>query len=253
MSELKSFSIELIKKCERPLTNLHGLTALIDTGAIIPVFSMSEDDLKEYFNAHLKRSDIYIGGIGGRCDGDVYVVKNFQIGEMIFENMDVFVPKDITPFEKKPIMLSATLFFGTKYEIDTINSKFTVTYPEDFKLIKDFNILDLRGKIYAQIDGVLLQEDDMGNYQVYNYTQSDIGYEKIIDYTEDNIDNSLDNIINDAFEDSGLQNELVNDNFDNVENNSTDVINDNVEIDSNNIEGSYDDMDYDDDDEIDRE
>ena len=254
MSEEKRFSIKLIDEYERPHIEIKGFLTLIDTGAIVPMMALPIVAVERVFYGELVKSDVNISGIGGVCYGDVYKLRNFEIGEMNFKTIEFFVPKDITPFENKPILLSAPLFHNTKYNIDTINNKFTIAYPEDLDITsKEFNLLDLKGKLYAQIDGVLIQEGGTEKYQVINYTQSDIGYEKIIEYTEDNIDNSLDNILNEALEDSGLQNELVNDNFDNVENNSTDVINDNVEIDSNNIEGSYDDMDYDDDDGIDRE
>ena len=45
---MKEFSIPLKKDYERPVIELYNLSTLIDTGAIIPVFSMEVSNIKKY-------------------------------------------------------------------------------------------------------------------------------------------------------------------------------------------------------------
>lgn len=210
---------------QRPLAKLNGIPALIDTGAIIPVFSFPTYIIEKGFGGKIKEETTNFGGFGGKCEGSIYTLTDYKIGEMTFSTMDIFVPKDIKPFCRYPIILSSTLFYNTKYEIDSVNFKFTVDVADDSLLTREFDILNVRGKLYAQIDGILFQEDGFEVNQVDNYTQFDIEIGEIID---------------NAIEESGLQKELTNNN-DNIENKP----NDNTEPDTNDIESNYDDTEYD--------
>ena len=171
---MSEFSLDLLKNFQRPITEVCGFPTLIDTGAVIPVFAFPKFILEKAFDAKLKIADTNIGGFGGKCDGDVYSLNNIEIGDLKFSTMDVFVPKDIKPFLKHPILLSATLFHNTIYEIDTVNNKFTVNIPDDNLCIKDFRIEELKDKLYVQVDGVFFQEDDFEKLEIDNYTQYDI-------------------------------------------------------------------------------
>lgn len=71
----------------------------------------------------------------------------------------MFVPNE--PRLKFPFLLSATLFYGTVYEFDTINGKFTVRLTDDQSLKRDFKIKDLNGRVLPQLDGILFQDIDM--------------------------------------------------------------------------------------------
>ena len=119
---MKEFSISLLQKYERPIIKLYNLSALIDTGAVIPVFSIDPDIIAKYFETKLILKDGSISGFGGDERGSVYSIKNFKIGDLIFNDFEVFVPHE--PRLKFPFLLSATLFYGMSYEIDTINEKF---------------------------------------------------------------------------------------------------------------------------------
>ena len=56
---------------QRPVINLYGNEAIIDTGAIIPMVSFSKEIVKLAWNADLVKSDIEIGGIGGKTKGSI--------------------------------------------------------------------------------------------------------------------------------------------------------------------------------------
>lgn len=156
---MKEFSIPLKKDYERPVIELYNLSTLIDTGAIIPVFSMEVSNIKKYFDIKLILQDGFIGGFDRIVRGSVYSIKNFEVGKLIFNDFEVFVPRE--PKVKYPFLLSATLFYGMDYEFDTINGNFIVKMKDEQKFERDFKIKELRGQLYPQIDGVLIQDIDI--------------------------------------------------------------------------------------------
>ena len=156
---MKEFSLPLKHKHARPIIELYKLPALIDTGAVVPVFSIFPTILEKFFDAKIILPNKFIGGFGGLEWGSVYSLAEFKIGELVFENFEVFVPNE--PRLKFPFLLSATLFYGTAYEFDTINEKFTVRLNDDQSLKRDFKIKDLNGRLFPQLDGILFQDIDM--------------------------------------------------------------------------------------------
>ena len=155
---MKEFSIPLKKDYQRPVIKLYNLSTLIDTGSVIPVFSIVPEVFEKYFETKLILENESIEGFGGKEKGSVYSIKNFQVGELIFNDFEVFVPKE--PHLKFPFLLSATLFYGMEYTIDTINGNFIVRMKDEQKFEREFKIKELRGTLYPQIDGVLIQDVD---------------------------------------------------------------------------------------------
>ena len=156
---MKEFSIPLMAKYTRPVIELYHLPALIDTGAIIPVVSIFPSIFEKYFESKLILENGTISGIGGDERGAVYSLANFKVGDLIFEDFEVFVPYE--PRLKFPFLLSANLFHGMIYEIDTIKQKFTVRMNDEQSLNREFKIKKLRGNLYPQIDGVLFDDIDI--------------------------------------------------------------------------------------------
>ena len=155
---MKEFSIPMKKDYQRPIIELYNLPTLIDTGSVIPVFSIYPPILEKYFEIKLILENESIEGFGGKERGSVYSIKNFKIGELIFNDFEVFVPRD--PHLKFPFLLSATLFYGMEYTVDTINNNFIVRMKDEQNFERDFKIKSLRNKLYPQIDGVLVQDVD---------------------------------------------------------------------------------------------
>lgn len=156
---MKEFILPLLKKYERPIIKLYNLSALIDTGAVIPVFSIDPSIIAKYFEIKLVVSNQFIGGFGGLEKGSVYSISEFRIGDLTFENFEVFVPDE--PKFRFPFLLSATVFYGMDYEFDTINDKFIVRMQDEQSLKRDFKIRNLKNKLYPQIDGILLHDIDI--------------------------------------------------------------------------------------------
>ena len=156
---MSEFTIKMYPYNQRPVFPLYGMPALFDTGAIIPVTSLSVKFLKEHFGAEyvIKGS---IRGIGGEVSGEVYSLKNFMIGDITYETLEVFHPDNVDP--KFSFILSATLFYGYEYGINTtIGNKQTLTLriPDEQSTKRVFHIKDLDNALYAQLDGKLLNEE----------------------------------------------------------------------------------------------
>jgi len=156
---MKEFSLPLMGEYVRPAIKLYGMPTLIDTGAVVPVFSVYPYFLEKTFAATMILPRGHIKGFGGKDYGSVYSLKNFKIGDLTFENIEVFVPD--APDFKFRFLLSATLFHGMDYEFDTINQKFTVRMKDDQHLTREFKIKNLDGKLFPQIDDVLFQDEDI--------------------------------------------------------------------------------------------
>ena len=165
---MKEFSIPLKKNYERPIIEIYNLPTLIDTGAVIPVFSILPAIFEKFFETKLILNDGFISGFGGDERGAVYSIKNFEIGKLIFKDFEVFVPNE--PRLKFPFLLSATLFYGMDYEFDTINGNFIVRMSDEQKFERDFKLKELHGKLYPQIDGVLIQDIDifLRDFYIFN-------------------------------------------------------------------------------------
>lgn len=113
---------------ERPLLYLNeifdGCTGLLDTGALIPMWTKSLDlFLKVFPLATLVRKDSIFSGFGGSAYGDLYRI-DFQLGEMIFPNMPIVVYPD----ENIPgfLLLSATMFSKTDYAIKNSSNTLSI-------------------------------------------------------------------------------------------------------------------------------
>jgi len=155
---MKEFALDMVPEYQQPMIYVYNMVALIDTGAIVPVFTMSKEFIEKGFNAKLLLEEAQFGSFSGEIHGSVYSVPKFKVGSFLFEPLEVFLPNE--PSLHFPFLLSATMFYGFAYEFDTINNKFIVRLKDNQPLNRKFNILDLKGKLYPQVDGVLLQSVD---------------------------------------------------------------------------------------------
>jgi len=167
---MNGYTLFLNYNFRRPVVKIYGLDTLIDTGAIIPVFSMPKELLEKAFDAKLVLDNASFGGFGGECKGKIYSLSNFVIGSITYNPMEVFVPDE--PTLKFPFLLSSSLFYGTNYHFDTINNMFVVNMPDNMSQIREFKIKDINGELCAQIDGILLQ--DSYEKPITNFTQTSI-------------------------------------------------------------------------------
>lgn len=137
--------IDLDNKQQRPVTILeNGLTALLDTGAYIPVWVDDEDILIENLGAKLVMKDVPLTGFGGTTKGNMYQV-TVKIGTLLYPNMHMIANNELqTPFN---MILSATMFQNLIYEIDDKNHKLNITVPDNESLVRNLVIKSSDGRL----------------------------------------------------------------------------------------------------------
>ncbi|MCM1261591.1 MAG: hypothetical protein NC313_02635 [Butyrivibrio sp.] len=119
-------TIQLDDKARRPIANIswfNGCRALIDTGALFPIWNGDGKSLEDGFDAKLQKRNIVFSGFGGKAKGDLYRV-NFVLNGIYYMDMPIIASElEGTNWN---MIISATMFDGMTYEIDTINKKLNI-------------------------------------------------------------------------------------------------------------------------------
>lgn len=140
--------LELDNTLLRPTILTNGITALFDTGALIPMANMRASILEKQFGARVVIKDAEISGIGGVCKGSVYTIPVFTLSKLTYPEFHVFVPnnriKGMADF-----LFSATMFNGLIYEIDTPNHRMLIRVPDKESCVRNLRIYDSKGKLYV--------------------------------------------------------------------------------------------------------
>ena len=102
--------------------------ALIDTGALFPVWNKSEDTLVKKLGAELIRRDVTFKGFGGETQGNLNRV-NFILNNLHYINMPIIANR--IQGANWSMLLSATMFDGMIYEIDTVNKKLNIDVKDN--------------------------------------------------------------------------------------------------------------------------
>ena len=114
---MKQITLKLFPNFNRPvvkLVNFHSFFAMIDTGAIYPVWMSGEERL-ERLGAKKIQNVIEFGGLGGMTKGGLYEIPAFQLGDLIYPNMKIIAHRSSFPV---PLLLPATMFNNLIYEIN---------------------------------------------------------------------------------------------------------------------------------------
>lgn len=152
---MRQFTLNLDREMQRPivsLSNLQGLTALLDTGAYFPIWTDEEDILSSLLGAKLIKKDVPFGGFGGQTKGNLYKF-TMTFGDLIYPDMNIIACGDLqVPFN---MILSATMFNKLIYEIDDRNHKLNVTIPEGESLVRNLIIRDSGGKLHVLCTGTM--------------------------------------------------------------------------------------------------
>lgn len=146
---MKQFTLNMNNRYQRPIIELkswHNLEALLDTGAFFPVWTMDEDILK-ILGGKCIRKEVPFSGFGGETRGNLYELQSIVIGDLVFPNIHIIACKDLknVPFQ---LVLSATMFSGLIYEIDSKNYKLNITIPDDESTVRNLRIEDSDGKLH---------------------------------------------------------------------------------------------------------
>ena len=105
-------TIQLDKKARRPIAEIdwfEGCRALIDTGALFPIWNKSEDQLVKKLGAKLVRKGVTFRGFGGETQGNLYRV-DFMLNNLIYREMPIIANR--IQGTNWSMLLSATMFDG---------------------------------------------------------------------------------------------------------------------------------------------
>lgn len=145
---MKQFSLALKKNAQRPivfLEQLSSMEAMLDTGALFPIWFSCEDSLKAIGGVPVKRS-VAFGGFGGTATGTIYRLPVFRFGSLIFPDFPVIASSCALPCQ---MLLSATMFRGLIYEVDDCNYRLNVSIPEKESEIRNLKIENRNGKLHV--------------------------------------------------------------------------------------------------------
>lgn len=147
--------MEIIYRLEdrtnRPIIKLDkiftGCTALLDTGAIIPVWT-KDVELLQRLGAHLYKRNVEFAGFGGKTKGDLYKI-NLVLDKIIFPELPIIVHNS----DKIPgyFIFSATMFKNMIYTIDDITKQFIVILPDN-QVCQNIKVVDNNGKINVLVN-----------------------------------------------------------------------------------------------------
>ena len=124
-------TIQLDDRARRPIANIkwfNGCRALIDTGALFPIWNKNEDILVKKLGAALIKRDVIFGGFGGEARGNLYRV-NFELNGIYYIDMPIVASKLVRA--NWNMIISATMFDGMIYEIDTISKTLNINVKDN--------------------------------------------------------------------------------------------------------------------------
>lgn len=143
---MKQFTLRLDATQQRPVVLLKNtLTALLDTGAYIPIWTDDEDILVSVLGGKLIKRNVPFTGFGGTAYGNLYQV-TLEIGDLIFPNMHIVANSDLNTSYN--LILSATMFEGLSYEIDTKMHRLNISVPDEEALVRNLRIVDSNGSLH---------------------------------------------------------------------------------------------------------
>lgn len=160
---VSKFALKLARNSMRPIVvvdsmvSSHDVSVLIDTGANVPVWVCSVEDLLFYYPdaRYVMKTDLH--GFGGNDKiVPVYKIPIFKFGDFTFLNFIVLVDEDESvDFD---LIVCAPMFWGTNYGCDTIVRKkknsnelvdftFNVVYKHE-DIVRHMEFKD--GKLYVR-------------------------------------------------------------------------------------------------------
>ena len=143
---MRQFSLNLDVTQQRPVVALKNLTALLDTGAYIPVWTDDEEILVSELGAKLIKENIPFTGFGGIAHGNLYQV-TLEVGDLVFPNMHIVANGELNTSYN--LILSATMFDGLIYEIDTYSHRLNVTVVNDSDFVRNLRVIDKDGRVHV--------------------------------------------------------------------------------------------------------
>ncbi len=149
------FTLRLREDVQRPtaiLAEFSHLHAMLDTGAILPVWVSNEKILRAVGGVPIAQNQPF-GGFGGMTTGTLYKLPLFRMGNLIFPELPIIASRIDLPCQ---LILCATMFSGLIYEIDDCNHKFNVTIPDQESPIRKLTVEDRNGNLHVFCSGEIV-------------------------------------------------------------------------------------------------
>ena len=127
------------------------LQPYLTQGRYIPVWTDDEDILLSELGAVLVRKDVPLSGFGGSTFGNLYKV-NLNISGILYPNMHIIANNEINATFN--LILSATMFAGLIYQIDTVNHMLNIEIPDWESNVRNLRVVDEDGKIFVLCSAV---------------------------------------------------------------------------------------------------
>ena len=144
---MRQFTLPLDDTQRRPTILLNeALTALFDTGAYMPIWTDDENILISELDGKLVKENVPFTGFGEETTGNLYQV-TITVGQLIFPNMHIIANSELETSYN--LILSATMFEGLSYEINTHTHNIVFTVFKDEDLVRNIVIEDKDGEIHV--------------------------------------------------------------------------------------------------------
>ena len=147
---MKQFTMMMQRGTQRPVLRLkefYDYNAMLDTGALFPVWVEEESILNE-LGGFVIREDVEFGGFGGRAHGRLYELPFLRIGGLVFPKFHIIACRMELPCY---MILSATMFRNLIYEIDDYNHRFNITIPDTESEVRNLKIWDSEGRLHVAV------------------------------------------------------------------------------------------------------
>ena len=143
-------ALKLDKHNQRPVVyteQFPGCRALLDTGATFPMWTASEEALKA-LGGKLVKENVSFTGFGGSVNAKLYQL-TVSLGKITYPNMHLIYNQD----DAIPgyLLLSATMFKGMHYTIDTENHILKIDTRSN-QVAYNLTIEDKNGQLYVLLN-----------------------------------------------------------------------------------------------------
>lgn len=144
---MRQILLELDKSNPRPVVLLKDdLTALLDTGAFVPVWVAKEEDLRAIQGVRFVKADVPFSGFGGTTRGNLYRM-TLQVGNMVYPDMPILANAEVdSDFD---MILSAPMFDGLIYQVDTVNHVLNIDIPDNESNVRHIRLKNSKGELFV--------------------------------------------------------------------------------------------------------
>lgn len=164
-------TLNMDSEARRPVVQIdwfHGCRAMLDTGALFPIW-VASDGLLESLGARLVKKDVKFSGFGGDTAGNLYRI-NFVLSGLIYVDMPIVV-KEMENLQCH-LILSATMFENMVYEIDMRRHTLHID-TKDNQPVRLLRVSNDNGRFSVYLAGTYEDEEICRKVQGHDHQKDD--------------------------------------------------------------------------------